>query len=268
MDRADGMEYEPTQPSISQLRQQQKSDRSRKYPSKEPSSYSQRAASIKRGSISQGKVDENSIRQIIAEQLQKLVSPLIEMVNEAQIIGISHLLPFENGSERAIWFDINSSLSTNAKQKARIFNANGPNIKYDYNQFIAYLKRSFGNRKEKGEKQELLSKIRQRENQRFSDFFPLFEEALIGSGGTGWPNDSKFIWLRLSLSESLRDQLFTVNLNPHDFYESVGKIEEVAYRFEQSRHFKGRKGCEQRLKIPRPHVVKVRTYGGYDGLRF
>lgn len=301
MDGADGMEYEPTQPSISQLRQQQKSERTRRDPSKETSSYSQRATSTTRGNTSQGIMDENNIRQIIAEQLQQLVSPLIEMVNEVSIQNknlnktpeplivkeqnqmnhptsinrkrrkfpswdgetatfntyireVEECIEIDRdlmGPDRAIWFDINSSLPTFAKQKVAVFNASGPNIRHDYNQFIAHLKRSFGNRKEKEDKQELLSKIRQKENQRFSDFFPLFEEALIGSGGTGWPDDSKFIWLKRSLSESLRDQLFTVNLNPHEFYESVGKIEEVAYRFEQSRHFKGRKGLEQRLEIPK-----------------
>ncbi|RKF82510.1 hypothetical protein GcM3_024028 [Golovinomyces cichoracearum] len=119
-------------------------------------------------------MDENNIRQIIAEQLQQLVSPLIEMVNEVSIqnknsnkapeqlinqgsnqVNLStstlrkrrkfpswegetatfntYIREVEEcieidrdlmGSDRAIWFDINSSLPTNAKQKVAVFNAN------------------------------------------------------------------------------------------------------------------------------------------------
>lgn len=154
------------------------------------------------------------------------------------------------GSNRAVWYDINYSLPTKAKQKVSIFYAGGGNIDWDYRKFIAHLKRTFSNKKEKEDKQELLTRLKQRDNQRFVDFFPIFDEALAGSGGEKWTEDSKLLWLRRSLSEALKDQLFSVDLDPDDYYGSVKKIEGVAYRFEQSRQFKGTKGNFRSLDLP------------------
>ncbi|RKF79172.1 putative eka-like protein [Golovinomyces cichoracearum] len=130
------------------------------------------------------------------------------------------------GLDRAVWFGINSSLPVNAKQK-----------------------RTFGNKKEKEDKQEVLANLKQKETQNFSDFFHKFNEALAGSGGQEWTEDSKVFWLRRSLSESLKDQLFTVSLDPDNYYGSVRTIEEVAYRFERSRQFKANRGTGQVLDI-------------------
>ncbi len=154
------------------------------------------------------------------------------------------------GSDRAIWYDINHSLPSKAKQKVSIFYASGCKINWNYRNFIDHLKRTFGNKKEKEDMQEMLSNLKQKENQRFSDFFPVFDEALAGAGGENWPEDNKVVWLRRSLSEALKDQLFTVELDPEDYYGSVRRIETVAYRFENSRHFKGKKGPSQSIDIP------------------
>ncbi|KAI0996689.1 hypothetical protein K3495_g11493 [Podosphaera aphanis] len=136
------------------------------------------------------------------------------------------------GSDRAIWYDINHSLPSKAKQKVSIFYASGYKINWNYRIFIDHLKRTFEG------------------NQRFSDFFPFFDEAHAGAGGENWSEDNKVVWLRRSLSEALKDQLFTVELDPEGYYGSVRRIEAVAYRFENSRHFKGKKGPCQSIDIP------------------
>ncbi|RKF62012.1 putative eka-like protein, partial [Erysiphe neolycopersici] len=153
-------------------------------------------------------------------------------------------------SNRAVWYDINQSLPSKAKQKIAIYYARGESVGWDFRLLIEHLKRTFSNKKEKEDKQDLLTRLKQKENQRFSDFFPLFDEALAGSGGEKWTEDSKLLWLRKSLSESLKDQLFTMDLDPDDYYGSVKRIEGVAYRFEQSRQFKGTKCPFQSLDLP------------------
>ncbi|RKF77958.1 hypothetical protein GcM1_215047 [Golovinomyces cichoracearum] len=75
------------------------------------------------------------------------------------------------GPNRVAWFDIDSSLLVNAKQK--------------------HLKRTFGNKKEKEDIQEVLANLKQKGTQNFSDFSPKFDEALAGSGGEEWTEDSK-----------------------------------------------------------------------------
>ncbi|KAI0992231.1 hypothetical protein K3495_g15955, partial [Podosphaera aphanis] len=125
------------------------------------------------------------------------------------------------GTDRAVWYDINYSLPTTAKNKVAVFNASGAQVQWNYRKFLEHLRRTFGNRQEKEDKQELLSKLRQKESQRFCDFFPKFDEVLMGAGGESWTEDSKVVWLRRSLSESLKDQLFTTNLDTEDYYAAV-----------------------------------------------
>lgn len=98
------------------------------------------------------------------------------------------------GPDRAIWYDINFHLPISAKNKVSVFNMSGGQHQWDYRALIAHLKRTFGNRLDLEDKQEILSKIRQRENQRFSDFFPKFDEVLMGAGGEAWTEDSKVVW--------------------------------------------------------------------------
>lgn len=145
------------------------------------------------------------------------------------------------GTDRAVWFDINASLPPTAKLKVSVFNSSGPQINWDYKQFINHLKRTFGNRQEKEDRQEELARLKQRENQRFTDFFPKFDEVLTGAGGESWTEESKVVWLRRSLSESLKVQLIQVSLDPSDYYGFVKQIEEVAYRYEHTYLFKGSK---------------------------
>ncbi|RKF53271.1 putative eka-like protein [Golovinomyces cichoracearum] len=86
--------------------------------------------------------------------------------------------------------------------------------------------------------------MKQKENQRFVEFYPLFDEILAGAGGDSWTEDSKLVWLRRSLSDSLKEQLTQTNLDPEDYYGSVRKIEEVAFRYEYTKQFKGKKDPE------------------------
>ncbi|RKF66763.1 putative eka-like protein [Golovinomyces cichoracearum] len=95
------------------------------------------------------------------------------------------------GSDRAIWYDINFSLPSAAKCKVAVFNSSGAKYGWDYKKFIEHLKGAFGNRQEKEDKQELLATIKQKDTQRFSDFFPKFDEVLSGAGGEHWTEDSK-----------------------------------------------------------------------------
>ncbi|KAI1006939.1 hypothetical protein K3495_g1280 [Podosphaera aphanis] len=76
-------------------------------------------------------------------------------------------------------------------------------------------------------------------------FFPKFDEALAGAGGEKWTEDSNVIWLRRALSEALKDELIPIQSDNDDYYESVRAIENTAYRFEQSRHFKGSREQDQ-----------------------
>ncbi|RKF53395.1 hypothetical protein OnM2_105029 [Erysiphe neolycopersici] len=76
----------------------------------------------------------------------------------------------------------------------------------------------------------------------------------MGAGGESWTEDSKVVWLRRSLSESLKDQLFITNLDTEDYYAAVRQFEVIAHRFEHSRHFKGNKGPGNSLNIPTPDI--------------
>lgn len=158
------------------------------------------------------------------------------------------------GSNRAVWYDINFSLPTVAKNKVDVFNSSGAQVQWDYRKFIENPRRTFGNRQEKEDKQEFLSKLRQKETQRLCDFFPKFDEVLMGAGGESWTEDSKVVWLRQSLSESLKDQLFTTNLDTEDYYAAVRQAEVIAHRFEHSRHFKDNKTPGNSLNIPTADV--------------
>ncbi|KAI0991281.1 hypothetical protein K3495_g16906, partial [Podosphaera aphanis] len=97
----------------------------------------------------------------------------------------------------------------------------------------------------------------QKENQRFADFFPKFDEALAGAGGDKWTEDSKVIWLRRALSEALKDELIPIQLDANDYHDSVRTIENVAYRFEQSRRFKGSREQNQPPGnlVPEPSAI-------------
>ncbi|KAI0994477.1 hypothetical protein K3495_g13706 [Podosphaera aphanis] len=143
------------------------------------------------------------------------------------------------GTDRAVWYDINLSLPAAAKQKVSVFNASGADQNWDFRLFIEHLKRTFGNKQEREDKIALLTSMKQKESQRFTDFFPKFDEALAGAGGDRWTEDSKVVWLRRALSEALKDELIPIQLDIDNYHGSVRTIEGIAYRFEQSRRFKG-----------------------------
>ncbi|RKF53394.1 putative eka-like protein [Erysiphe neolycopersici] len=63
-------------------------------------------------------------------------------------------------SDRAVCHDINFSLPTVAKNKVAVFNSSGTQVQWDFRKFIEHLRRTFGNRQEKEDTQELLSKLR------------------------------------------------------------------------------------------------------------
>ncbi|KAI0995326.1 hypothetical protein K3495_g12856 [Podosphaera aphanis] len=163
------------------------------------------------------------------------------------------------GSNRAVWYDINFSLPDVAKQKVSVFNGSGQKLNWDYQLFIDHLKRTFGNRQEREDKIELLSKMKQRENQRFSEFFPKFDEALAGAGGETWTEDSKVIWLRKALSDALTTQLIPVPIDLNDYHGAVRTIEDTAYRFEHSSLFKGSRANSQAPGnlVPETNVAPV-----------
>ncbi|RKF79502.1 putative eka-like protein [Golovinomyces cichoracearum] len=154
------------------------------------------------------------------------------------------------GSDRAVWYDINFSLPSAAKRKVAVFNSSGAQYRWDYTIFIDHLKRTFGNRQEKENKQELLATIKQKDTQRFFDYFPKFDEILSGAGGEHWTEDSKVFWLRRSLSEPLKEQLIQTQLDYHDYYSTARKIEEVADRFEHTSLFKGKRTQSGAANIP------------------
>lgn len=90
--------------------------------------------------------------------------------------------------------------------------------------------------------QKLLSKLKQKDKQRFSDFFPTFDEALMGAGGESWTEESKVVWLERSLSDILTAQLTQTKLDTTDYYNAARQIEDVAYKFEHTHLFGGRLG--------------------------
>ncbi|KAI0995560.1 hypothetical protein K3495_g12618 [Podosphaera aphanis] len=237
---------DPSNPSISQLRQQQRHERTRLEP--------------RGGAKTQDSgIDENWLRNIIAEQIQSAIAPIINDLikdqaqkgkspstpkspeiprdfNETSVSRKRRKFPTWNGdkkyfncyikevedcieidrelmgTDRAVWYDINLSLPAAAKQKVSVFNASGADQNWDYLLFIEHLKRTFGNKQEREDKIALLTSMKQKESQRFADFFPKFDEALAGAGGDRWTEDFKVVWLRRALSEALKDELIPIQL--------------------------------------------------------
>ncbi|KAI0990957.1 hypothetical protein K3495_g17230, partial [Podosphaera aphanis] len=169
---------DPSNPSISQLRQQQRHERTRLEP---------RGSGNKQDSG----IDENWLRNIITEQVQSALAPIVKDLIKDQIQkGKSPSAPPENartaneipigrkrrkfptwngdkkyfncyikeveecieidrelmGTDRAVWYDINLSLPSAAKQKVSIFNASGADRNWDYRLFLEHLKLTFGNK--------------------------------------------------------------------------------------------------------------------------
>lgn len=145
------------------------------------------------------------------------------------------------GGDEGIWIDINASLPWEVKRKVSTFYASGKKKNWNWQEFIAHLRRNFGNKEEKSDMQKLLSKLKQKEKQRFCEFFPTFDEALMGAGGESWTEDSKVVWLERSLSDTLTAQLTQTKLDMTDYYNAVRQIEDVAYKFEHTHLFGGNK---------------------------
>ncbi|KAI0991992.1 hypothetical protein K3495_g16194 [Podosphaera aphanis] len=164
---SDYQDTEMTDPSVSQLRQQQRNERTRTEP---------------RGSAHpQGPhIDENWLRQIISEQVQSVVAPILngllkdkiqernnplssaeppenpKIANEIPVSRKRQKFPTWNGDKkyfncyikgvedcieidrdlmgtnRAVWYDINLSLPSAAKQKVSVFNASGADRGWNY----------------------------------------------------------------------------------------------------------------------------------------
>ncbi|KAI0997860.1 hypothetical protein K3495_g10331 [Podosphaera aphanis] len=79
--------------------------------------------------------------------------------------------------------------------------------------------------------------MKQKENQRFSEIFPKFDEA--GAGGESWTEVSKVIWLRKALSDASTTHLIPIPIDLNDYHGAVRTIEDTAYQFEDSTLFKG-----------------------------
>ncbi|RKF58119.1 hypothetical protein OnM2_069035 [Erysiphe neolycopersici] len=70
------------------------------------------------------------------------------------------------GTNRAVRYDLNYLLPSKAKPKVSIFYVGAGSIDWDYRKFIAHIKKTFSNKKEKEDKQELLTQLKQRDNKR------------------------------------------------------------------------------------------------------
>ncbi|KAI0996647.1 hypothetical protein K3495_g11537 [Podosphaera aphanis] len=249
---------DPSNPSISQLRQQQRHERTRLEP---------------RGGAKtqESGIDENWLRNIIAEQVQSAIAPIINDLikdqaqkgkypstpkspeiprnfNETSASRKRRKFPTWNGNKKYFncyikevedCIEIDRELMGTDRVVWCLFNASGADQNWDYRSFIEHLKRTFGNKQEREDKIALLTSMKQKESQRFADFFPKFDEALAGAGGDRWTEDSKLVWLRRALSEALKDELIPIQLDIDNYHGSVRTIEDIAYRFEQSRRFKG-----------------------------
>ena len=140
-----------------------------------------------------------------------------------------HLL----GSDRAICYGMLQSLP--ATQQARAhgwFNKGGPEGDYNWEVFLTEFATLFEDKQAKQNAGEQLTRMRQGNNQFFTDFLQDFEYKLQQCGGSEWACSAKIMQLNASINTPLRTALVTVDLPDDNYDHWKTKVTAVAGRLE------------------------------------
>lgn len=145
---------------------------------------------------------------------------------------IRHDSPLYQYDPQALWYIINSCLGTSPRQLVSTFYAaGGPGGRYDPEDFMEYLDRTYKDPNTASRAAEELRRMRQQDRVPFASFLPRFEQALSNAGGASWPDTAKITFLKGAINTELARSLVVAKL-PEDYSSWVQEIQRIASNLE------------------------------------
>ncbi|KAI1006398.1 hypothetical protein K3495_g1823 [Podosphaera aphanis] len=139
------------------------------------------------------------------------------------------------GSDRNVCLSIFNSIPS--EKHPRILNwfeTGGPDLKYNWVDFLEHLKAQFGDKQARQVAGNLFNRMRMGSCQYFSDFLTEFEIKLSQCGGTRRDDESKISLLETAINAPLRQLLLSKSMPTDDYQKWVSKVRVVAARLENT----------------------------------
>ena len=103
---------------------------------------------------------------------------------------------------------------------------------YNLNGLLNYLKKYYTDPDANQRALERLRQIRQGDNKPFAAFLPRFEQELIESDGTAWPDYFKISYLEKTLNAKITGYLITINPDRQNYPDFIRVIQQPSSRLQ------------------------------------